>query len=248
MRGKGVNMMNNESIVFNQLCKMTQPIRTHNDMFRKTIKKHRDIDLSYNQMREILNSLYNKGKITIEKVGNLSLISTVLPDDMRVFPQPLEHKKHNTPPYVYKFFNLITRVTRHEGCSMSEAAKKIFYDAYNPSKYSADTAERNIRDAYNGIRTGRYIMKNGMPFTTYIGSETKVGGRGYFTFKTEKELNIYLKKKKVMQLKGWYEYWYEVNWASRDGQVRYTATKSEKAIHNAIKKELEETNETNKVR
>ncbi len=240
MRGKGVKMMNNEAIVFDYMCKVTQPLRTHNEMLIGLVKRHRGVDLSYNQMRDIISSLYDKGKITIEKVGNLSLISTILPDDMRVFSQPLEHKKHNTPPYVYSFFNLITRVTKYEGCSMSEAATKIFYDPYSPSKYNADTAERNIRDAYNGIRTGRYIMKNGMPFTTYIGSETKVGGRGYFTFKTEEELNTYLKKKKVIQLKGWDEYWYEVNWASKDGQVRYTATKNEKAIHNAIKKELEE--------
>lgn len=238
MRGKGVKTMNNESIVFDYLCKMTQPIRTHNDMLRKNIEVHRNLELSYNQMRDIISLLYNKGKITIEKVGPLSLISTVMPDDMRAFSQPLKHKKHDTPTYVYDFFNLITRVTKHEGCSMSEAAKKIFYDPYNPSKYNADTAERNIRDAYNGIRTGRYVMKNGMPFTTYIGSETKVGGRGYFTFKTEKELNKYLKKKKLMQLKGWGEYWYEVRWASRNGQVRYTATENEKAIHNAVKKEI----------
>ena len=237
MRGKGVKMMNNEAVVFNQMCKMTQPIRTHNDMLRGLIKKHRGLDLTYNQMRDIVLSLHNKGKITIEKVGNLSLINTILPDDIMTYSQPIEHEKHNTPTYVYDFYKIVTRVTKTEGISMEKMAIKLFYDPFKPSSYKATTCERYVRDAYNGIRTGRYVKRNGMPFETYIGSDCNSSGKGYFTFETEKEMNKYLKKKKLSQLKGWDEYWYEVKWASLNQQFRYTATKHEKVIHEAVKKE-----------
>lgn len=238
-RGEGIERKNNEAIVFNLMCDMSQPIRTTNDLLRKIIKTHRKLDLSYQQMRTILESLYHKGKITTEKDGNLTIISTILPNDLTVYQQPLSHKKHNTPTYVYEFYRLITRDAKYEGISMEDAAKKIFYNPYEPDDYNSNTAERKIRDAYNGIRTGRYVMRNGMPFETYICSETKARGRGYYLPKNEEELNEYLKKKKIKQLEAWGEYWYEVQWASRDGQIKYQATKNEKAIHEAVKNERE---------
>lgn len=238
-RGPGVNKMNNESIVFDLMCEMTQPIRTTNDQMRKLVKVHRQLDLTYNQMREILKSLYDKGKITNQKEGNVSLISTVLPIDMMSFPQPLEHAESNTPPYVWDWYRIITRDTKHEGISMEEMAKRLFYDAFNPSKFNAASAERLVRKIARGYRKGYYTKKNGMPFDRYIISDTAAFGKGYFIPEDKKEVDEDLRKAKKKALEYWQEYWYKVNLASRDQQIRYVASDNEKMIHSAVKKEME---------
>ncbi len=242
-RGEGIAKQNNESIVFDLLCQMKQPILTTNDMLRGITKKHRKIDLTYNQMRDVLNSLYGKGKITTIKEGNFSKISTVLPNSMMVFSQPLEHKKHTTPPYVWKWFKIITDECKNFSISMKDIARRIFFDPMNPSEYDEENAMRKIRNASTGYRRRKYVKKNGMPFNRYIISDLTSNNPGYRLPKDKQEVDDDLKKKKQRALTVWKEYWNMVEIASLDQQIRYVATENEQVINQAIKKEMRENNE-----
>jgi hypothetical protein len=233
-RGKGVETQNNKAVVFDLMCQMTQPIRTTTNMLCDIVKRHRKLELTYEQMRKILDELYHKGKITRSQEGNLSIISTILSDEQMTYPQPLEHKKHNTPPYVYDWLNKIKRDGKYGSISMGEMAKELFYDPYNPNEYNQSSAERKVRKASKGYTRGKYVMKNGMPFDTFIISDNNSINGGYRLPKDKDDVQEYLKKLKKEALGYWKKYWNMVQIASRDNQIKHTATSEEKNIHNAF--------------
>jgi predicted nucleic acid-binding protein len=236
-RGPGVTKQNNKAVVFDLLCKMSQPISITTASIGIILKRERDLDLTYDQLSDIIVALDNDGKIQRKKVGYITQISTIFEFEKMAFAKQLEHKKHNTPPSAWKFVRYISNYCMGyiNRISMEELATQIFYDPYKPEKFNKENAERKVRDIQLEIKRGNYVMKNGMPFNIIIISDTRGNGLGgYYGASNLEEVDSYLKRVKLEKLAGWNEYWNLVETASNINQLKYVASKHEKAINRVI--------------
>lgn len=230
-----------DEVVYAFLTKMLQPIKTTNDQLRRLLKHHRSIDLTYDQLREVLNRLEESRQITKKKDGIFTLIKVHIDITPFVLSQDIEHKKHNTPPHAWKLYNYMKAncVGYDNRISMKQLAISVFYDPYNPEKFSTGSSERKIRDIVKMINNNSFVLKNGMPFDRLIVSDMRGNGIGGYYLPTEtKEVNKFLDRVLYEKLGGLKDYWIMVNKAAGDQQIRFIIGKKEFIIRQVVSNDL----------